>query len=46
MIVWTPSNWRIKMKWKIAQLEDKQQQQLDCWDLGTQAEIVQCMREI
>ena len=32
--------------WKIAQLEDKQDQQLACWDLPTQQEIIQCMRNI
>jgi len=36
----------VLMLWKIAKLEDKQQQQLDCWDLSTQAEIVSCMRNI
>jgi len=32
--------------WKIAQLEKRQQQQDACWDLGTQQEIVACMRSI
>jgi len=36
----------VLMMWKIANIEDKQNQQLDCWDLTTQAEIVTCMREI
>jgi len=36
----------VLMLWKIANIEDKQNKQLDCWDLTTQAEIVSCMREI
>jgi len=34
------------MLWKLANIEDKQNQQLDCWDLSTQSLIVQCMRNI
>lgn len=36
----------VMMMWKIANIEDKQNQQLDCWDLTTQQEIIQCMRNI
>lgn len=36
----------VLMMWKISQLENKQQQQLNCWDLTTQQQIVSCMRNI
>jgi len=36
----------VLMLWKISKLEDRQQQQLDCWDLSTQSEIVNCMKNI
>ncbi len=36
----------VLMLWKIAKIEDKQNQQLDCWDLTTQSEIVNCMRAV
>ena len=37
---------QVFMMKKISQVEDKQQQQLDCWDLTTQTEIRDCMRSI
>jgi len=36
----------VLMLWKISKIEEIQNQQLDCWDLMTQQEIVNCMRNI